>query len=430
MDLKNFKVLDKSQYDALSEREQVKYELQLEAYKAEESKKLAEDAAKSALESYKSELETSQAEAISKMQEANEAKLKEFADKHSLQMDEMQKALNRAKIGEVNERMKGFSDLIIEKLSTQEGEEMIKSFFNGQREKFNVEFKSDNLKAMTMPTGGGVAPVFAPIVGPGNDDFHARNVIPVVPTTTDLVKFIQYVVDEEADGFGVVGVGGQKPSLNYIGEAQEAPVRKIAGLLDVPDELLDDVVGFRSWIALELPKAYLDFEDYQIFKGDGLGVNLLGLWEQASSQSLPFGGVSVSSNVIDKIMAGITEVRKQRRPASAVFVSPVAWMEIFINKGNTDEYTYPFILDANGVLRIGGVAIFWSNVFNDGEGLVGDFARGTAIWQRREMTMGYFNQNKDNVEKNIVTIRLEGRIALPIYYPDGFLKLTLSTPTT
>lgn len=97
-----------------------------------------------------------------------------------------------------------------------------------------------------------------------------------------------------------------------------------------------------------------------------------------------------------------------------------------INKATgSGEYDYPMsmVQTPDGLLRIGGVPIMWSNIFDDNEGVVGDFARGTAIFQRQGMNIRYFEENKDNVEKNIITIRLEGRIALPIYYPDAFKKL-------
>lgn len=435
MNLKDFKVLSKEQYDALSEREQVKYEINLEAFKEAEQKRIAKESVEDAIEGIKAELQKEQKELIDNLnkeqKEAAEKQAKEYAEK----LEAAEAAMKRAKVGEMNQRMKGFSEHIVEKLSTEEGEAMIKGFFKGQRAKFNMEIGNDEdkdfdtaIKALGVPSGG-VAPQFSPIVGPGHDDFHARNIIPVFPTMSDLVKFVEFTVDDEEDGFGTVAAGAQKPSLGYIGETQEAPVRKIAGLLDVQDELLDDVVGFRSWIAYELPKAYMDAEDLQIYKGDGSGQNLTGLWYQASNQSFPQGSVIASSNIIDRIMAGVTQVRKLKRPTSAVVLSPVAWQEVFINKGDEGIYTYPIIVDATGTLRIGGVPIYWSNVFEDGEGLVGDFARGCYIWQRKAMTIGYFDQNKDNVEKNVVTIRLEGRLALTINYPQAFKRLLLTATT-
>lgn len=429
MDLKNFKVLSKSDYDALSERDQVKYELQLEAYKEQEQTRIATEAAQKAVEAIKLDLQKENKDLLDQLSKDNDVKLKELADKHQLDLEGMTAELKRNKIADIGNRMKGFAEHITEKLSTEEGITMIKEFFSGQKEKFNFELEEEAVKAMGVPVGG-VAPQFTAIVGPGHDDIHARSVIPVFPTTSNLIKFIQYVVDPVATGFGMVAVGGQKPDLGWVPTVKEAPVRKIAGILTVPDELLDDVAGFRAWIAYELPKAYLDAEDLQIFKGNGTGENILGLWFQADYQTLPFGGtdgVNSASNTIDKIAAGITEVRTLKRATSAVFVSPIDYMKIFINKGNTQEYTYPVILDQSGNITIGGVPVYWSNVFSSEQGIVGDFARGTAIFQRKAMSIGYFDQNKDNVEKNMVTIRLEGRFALPIFYPESFLRLFPAT---
>lgn len=420
MDLKNFKVLSKDQYDALSEREQVKYELQLEEYKAQESKRLAKESASEAIKEMKAELKKEREDELKGLSDANEKALKELVEKHELKMEEVVAQLKRAKVGEIGERMKGVPEMIIEKLSTPEGEAMIKSFFKGQKLELEV-----SEKAMLKPAGG-VADQFIDIVGPGHDVTHARDVIPVFPTLADLIKYVQFTVDP-ALGYDYVPEGGLKPDLGYISTVKQAEVVKIAGLLTVSEEMLSDIVGFRAWIAYELPKAYLDFEDMQIFKGTGGDGSILGLWTQAANQGY-VGSVTAASNVIDKIASAITEVRIKKRNTSAVFLSPTEYMEVFINKGNTDEYTYPVMLSQSNVLTIGGVPIYWSNNFSEGQGLVGDFSRGAAIFQRRAMDVAYSDQHADNFARNLVTIRLEGRIALVIRYPEAFLKLTLAAP--
>lgn len=414
-----------AEFDALSEYQKEKYLDDKSKHEAQLQKESVDKAILEMKEDLKKELKTEYDSNLKELNEKNENALKELADKHQINVDDFKAQLKRAKIAEINVRMKGISELIIDKLSTDEGEAMIKALFAGQREGFKADLGDDeSIKAMGVPVGG-VAPIVGAIVGPGHDEIHARNVIPTFPTVTNLYKFIQYVLDENT-GFGMVEVGGQKPLIEYIPTVKEAPVRKIAAIITLPDELMDDVVGFRAWIAYELPKAYLDAEDQQIFKGDGTGENILGLWYQADYQTLPLGGasgVTSASNVIDKIAAGITEVRTLKRDTSGVFVSPIEYMKIFINKGDTAEYSYPIILDTSGTVRIAGVPVYWTNILDENEGLVGDFARGTAIMQRKGMSIGYFEQNKDNVEKNMITIRVEARFALPIFYPESFLRL-------
>ena len=406
-----------SEFEALSEYQKEKYLDEKSAYEQGLIKEQAEKSAKEAIEAMKEELKAEREAELKGITDANAAALKELADKYELDLAEVTKTLNRAKVGEVNDRAKGVSDFIIEKLSTEEGEGLLKGFFKGRKLEMEVEEK-----AMLKPTGG-VAPQFTSVTGPGHDEFHARDIIPVFPTISDVIKFVQFTVDPDADGYGYTAEGGQKPDLGYDSAVEQALVQKIAGLLDVSDEMLEDLVGFRAWIAYELPKAYLDFEDYQIYKGAGGNTAILGLWTQADFQTLPLGSVTSASNAIDKVMAGITEVRMLKRATSAVVLSPVQWMEILINKGNTDEYTYPIILRSDGVMTIGGIPIYWSNVFNENEGLVGDFARGAAIFQRKAMEIAYSSEHKDNFGKNIVTIRLEGRVALVIRFPEAFKRL-------
>lgn len=424
MDLKNFKVLSKSDYDALSERDQVKYELQLEAYKEQEQTRIATEAAQKAVEAIKLDLQKENKDLLDQLSKDNDVKLKELADKHQLDLEDMTAELKRNKIADIGNRMKGFAEHITEKLSTEEGETMIKDFFKGQRESLNFDVDADALKAPITVPAGSVAPEFIPIVGPGHDDIHARNAIPVFPTISDVIKFVQFTYTGATAGFTTVAPGAAKPELLYTSALEEANVRKIAGWLDVPDEIMDDVAGFRAWIAYELPKAYLDAEDFMIFKGDGTGINLLGLWTQADVQTLPFGSVNSASNEWDKLMAAITQIRTRKRATSAAFVSPLVYMELWINKGNgSGEYTYPIVMGQDGILYVGGVPIYWSNVFVNYEGLVGDFARGASIHQRKAMNIAYSGENKDNFIKNILTIRLEGRIALAIRVPNAFLRL-------
>lgn len=419
----DFEYLTAKEFEELTEKQQARYLKEKREHEAKEAKANADKAAKAAMEEMKAELMKENKELLEKLQKENKEALEEQAKANGLKMEEVEAALKRNKIADIGNRLKGIGDHIMEKLSTPEGEEMIKGFFKGQREKLNFDIDGTIGKTVISVTGG-VAPEFIPIVGPGHDEIHARNAIPVFPTISDVIKFVQFTYTGATAGFATVARATTKPALAYTSAVQSVNVNKIAGWLDVPDEVMDDVVGFRAWIAYELPKSYLDAEDYLFFKGDGTGTNPLGLWQQASTQTLPFGSVTTASNQWDKLMAAITQVRTLKRATSACFVSPQFYMELWINKGTTKEYTYPIVLGENGILYVGGVPIYWSNVFVNYEGLVGDFARGASIHDRKVMNIAYSTENKDNFQTNIVTIRLEGRVALAIRTPEAFLRLT------
>ena len=62
-----------------------------------------------------------------------------------------------------------------------------------------------------------------------------------------------------------------------------------------------------------------------------------------------------------------------------------------------------------------------TNAVDEDDFFVGAFGAAgiVQLFQRQGMTVELFDQDRDNVQKNLVTVRIEERIALPIYRPAG-----------
>jgi len=315
------------------------------------------------------------------------------------------------------------SELIEAKLSTEEGEKLLKEFAQGKRQLFNTDVEATKVLLKPTSNGGYVSPEMAGVYGVGHDVLHARDVLRVLPTMSDVIKFLQLTPDPDADGYGIVEEGAQKPDLGYLSNVVSVEVEKIAGLLDISDEMLDDVVGLRAFLAAELPLAYLDFEDSYIFKSTNGIYTLAQTW-------VPNGNVTAASNAWDILVSARTQVSLNKRRATAAFVSPVLYQELLINKSDENAYTYPIIIDVNGVLRVGNLPIYETNILEDGEFVVGDFATGAAFWQRKAINIRYSDEHKDNFAKNIVTVRVEGRGAITVYKTDAFVKGDVTFATT
>lgn len=376
--------------------------------------------------------------------EAFEEKLKAQADANekamsdiNVKLDEKDKAIekaltdmNRIKEQDKKERRKTLASDISNAL--EQSEEQIKSFtqsVGGAKKSLdiNVDYEAKavgvmGLYAGTVPTDD------QPSIGPAHELVHMRNAIPVSPTNRDVIKYIQYTKKEGA--IGMVAPGAKKPKLDYNLTPKEAPVRKIAGLVDVMDEFLEDVPGSRDFLMQELPQALLDVEDFQILKGDGTGQNLTGLMTIATALSLPIGDiVTAASNHWDKLAAGLTQIRRANRQASAIWISPEDYLALLINKGSgSGEYTYPIIANAAGQISVAGVPVFQHNALLAGEALAGDFARGARIFQRLGAVINFSTENKENFENNLVTVRIEERLALAVYYPESFVKYAFGSP--
>lgn len=423
-----------AEFEAMSEYQKEKYLDQKAQHEKAEAERVAKEAAKQAVEDALKDVDSKIADAEKRVKEEaekeSESKITAIKDEYDRKLEEAEKAMNRA--GGKNptaQNAKRMEDLLSEKFeSADDQRQLIKDLINGKAE---IEISnSDMVKVISKPSGS-TAPEFVRSVWPGNDSMYGRELVPNYSTRRDTIKFNQYSVNDTLDGIGGVLEGEEKPEFGFNIEPKSEAIIKIAGWVDYTEEMEDDVDGFRSEITREAALAHADVFDYQFYKGNGNQTTQLnGLWASSNVQSFPQGGVTSASNVIDKLVAGLTEIRKNHRGAGAFVVAPSVWQDIYLNKDNGDAYTYPILLNGSGVLSLGGVPVYWSNVFEDGQGIVGDFGRGAAVYTKRGLVLKTSSENKDNFIKNVRTLLVESRETVIKRYADGFLKLDLGGATT
>ena len=63
---------------------------------------------------------------------------------------------------------------------------------------------------------------------------------------------------------------------------------------------------------------------------------------------------------------------------------------------------------------------------SDSSYLVGDWSKGAQLFVRENPIVRFFEEDGTNVRENKITVRVEGRIALPIYYTDAFVTGSLN----
>lgn len=426
-----------AQIAEMTEYQQEKYFDEKRTHEANEMARVSKEAAETAVAEVKLAAET----AIAEQKAAFETALAEQKAAFELQLktrDEQVEAaiaeMNRIKANERGATLKTLQGEIFEYFSTKDGEAMLENFTQNKG-KLHAELTNINVKAVGVMgvTAGTVNPQFVSYVGIEHEVVQARNIIPVSPTSSDLVKYVQFTKKEGS--IGSVDAGTEKPQIDYNSTPVSAPVIKIAGWLTVQDEFLEDVVGARDFLAEELPKAYMDEETRQIFKGLGTAATpdeldgLMSVWAQ--DLVLPKGSgpnqVTEGSNNWDKLAAGLCQVRRNLRATDAIFLSPEDYMELLINKGNTLEYTYPITSTIGGTLLLGGVPIYQHGIFNPGEGITGDFRRGARIFQKKAMTIRTSTEHDKNFTFNLTTILIEARIALACFFPESFVKFDFNT---
>lgn len=252
-----------------------------------------------------------------------------------------------------------------------------------------------------------------------------RDLLAVGQTTMNSIPFIKETsFTNYAD---MVAEEGEKPEATLATEDATAPVKKIAVLIKVTDEMFADFPMMRDYVDSRLRFMVLAKEEQQLLNGTGSGSQITGILQTSGIQTQAQG----SDTNADAIHKAITKVRSTGfYEPDALVIHPTDWQLLRLAKDQNNQYFGggPF----TGPYGVGGIAgdAYWglkvvvTTAIAAGTALVGAFKLGAQIWQREGVKVETFNQNEDDVNFNRVTVRVEERLALTVYRPLAFCTVT------
>lgn len=221
---------------------------------------------------------------------------------------------------------------------------------------------------------------------------------------------------------------GEKPEATFALQDEFAPVKKIAVIGRVTDEVWNDFPMVRDYINGRLRFMVQQREEAQLLSGAGTGSEIEGLLTVSGTQSQALGGDTRA----DAVYKAITKVRSVGffEPDAAVF-HPDDWQQMRLEKDTANQYYGggPFSgAYGNGPYsnadRYWGLPVVVTTAITSGTGLVGAFKLGAQIWDREGITVDATNSDQDDFTFNRMAIRVEERLALAIYRPLAFCKVT------
>lgn len=349
------------------------------------------------------------------------------------QIDEALKNMKRPGPGGAGQ--KSFKDELgerLESLKQQAGGQSLLAFKNTRngiielQEKAVGDFNAANVSAanITYPFAG-VDVIPGVTVRPLYDP-HIRPYLRQITTSRTSIVYVQETAKE--GGFAVTGMGALKPQFDLDLELKQSNVTKIAGHMRLPEEMIDDIPYLLDYVTTRGVEEYRNAEDDQLLFGDGTGLNLAGLFTVASAFAPGSAFKIQDANYFDVLVGAKTQLRKLGLRASIIFVSPEDWAIMRLTKTTTGEYVFPVIPGTN-VITIDGTPIVDNNRIPTGQFLVAD-AQWAQIADRKGVEVRLFEQDRDNAIRNMVTVVIEGRLALPIYRPQAFVKGSFATAVT
>ena len=295
--------------------------------------------------------------------------------------------------------------------------------FKNSKRPFAMELKGAATMVFgTQTTGQVVDNAYVPgIFGTQRRMTRMRSFLPQGTTAGDKVPFVYQTGGEGAAAATQEGAG--KTLWDKDIAQKEAPVRKIAGYARISEELLNDLPAIQAFLTNQGIEDVLDAEDTMILTGaNDTTPNFTGLTINAlTSANINAALTTASPNNWDAIIGGLSALAASNHMADTIVINPVDYYTMLISKASTGgEYHNGNVLIQGGQVFIAGIPVSVSTAISAGSFICGDFARGAQLFQRDGISVRFYEQDQDNAIKNLVTIVIEERLAMPIYYASKF----------
>ena len=242
---------------------------------------------------------------------------------------------------------------------------------------------------------------------------NIRDLVNVVSVNTGTVIYYrQQPGSVGAGSFGFqAGQGNLKAQLDYNLQQVITPLDYLAGYARVARQMMDDMPGFMEFITSQLT------EDYRRSESNAFVPSLY-------SQSTAF--TPAASVTAEKIVQGIADLKGQDWSPNGIVTDAQTWAKIMNTKPN--DYSLPgggsaIQIDTAGTVYFLGIPIVVQNNMASGTIIVGDFTKAT-IFQLNALQLQIFEQDQDNAIRNLVTARLEARVAFAVLRTDAFDRFT------
>lgn len=192
-------------------------------------------------------------------------------------------------------------------------------------------------------------------------------------------------------------------------------VETLAHLFNVSKQVLEDSPMLASYINSRGMYGLKLEEDDQLLNGSGANGNLSGLVTNQTAYAATSSPTVVTNN-LDLLRDAITQAQAANYIPSAIILNPIDWAKIElqkVNAGTDDRYIYGDPGSRLGA-NIWGLPVVVTNTMTAGTFLVMDGAQLGMLWDRADATIAMSEHHDSNFAKNMVTVRMEERLALAV----------------
>ena len=291
-------------------------------------------------------------------------------------------------------------------------EETFPTIQKGGKFNFDIEQKAVGVMTSSANLTGNVVITYANQVATrGRQAVHIRDLVSVIPSATGVWQFYRQNTPPGEGSFGFQTThGASKNQVDYDLTAVTVNAEFLAGYARVARQMMQDLPFLQTFINNEMIEDYLRRESFEFFD------KLAGGGQATGSTTT---GASVT---VEKIIDYIANLMQDNHNPNVIVTRPAVWATVL--KTKPSDYSIPggVTISPNGDVLILGIPMVacTTNALPDNKILVGDFTKA-AIIQTEGLSVGTFEQDQDNVIKNLVTIRVESRVGFAVLRPEAFV---------
>ena len=248
---------------------------------------------------------------------------------------------------------------------------------------------------------------------------QVMDLMPMIPTGFNAVNYVEETT--------FTNTAAERAEAGTVAEAtlvttpRSQPVQSVDVLLPTTQEQLEDVAGAQAYIDARLSLMVFQRVDSQVLNGNGTAPNLLGVRNATGINSHP---KTADESVFHAIMAGLTDVRVEGRAIpDAVIMHPTDYMNMRLLQDANGN----FIMGPPGMateMRVFGYPIVEADSLPLGTAVAGDFARYSAIYDRRQIDIEISDSHSDFFAKRQLALRAGVRLAAVWFRPKAFSSIS------
>ena len=276
------------------------------------------------------------------------------------------------------------------------------------------------ITSLAGSAGSLIEPTRVGLVQPTQQRLFIRDLLSWGRTTSNSIEYVRESGFTNNANVVSENPTGVKPESDLAFELDTDPVATIAHWVRASRQVLSDAAMLQSYIDGRLRYGLKLKEEAQLLKGSGVGLNLNGIYTQASAYLNP--GVTVQAETaIDRLRIALLQVALAEYDADGIVLSPIDWATIELTKDTSNKYVFatPTGLAVPGLW---GRPVVATQSMDVGDFLVGSFQQGAQGWDREDVSVTVSTEDRDNFVKNMVTILCEERVGLSVYRPESFVK--------